>query len=61
MTRQEIIDTINGFHETKQDAEDWWNVYNPAFGQVPKDMLKLKYELKRLENMIYIVESGEPV
>jgi hypothetical protein len=61
MTRQEIIDTINGFHETKQDAEDWWNRENPAFNLVPEDMLRTKYGLQRLEKMIYLIESGEPI
>lgn len=58
MTRQEIIDTINDLHETKQDAEDWWNKENPAFNLVPKDMLRTKYGLQRLEQMINQIREG---
>lgn len=58
MTRQEIIETINGFHETERDAEDWWNKENPAFNLVPKDMLRTKCGLQRLENMIIQIQTG---
>lgn len=58
MTRQEIIDEIYSFFDSKEEAEDWWNKENPAFNLVPKDMLRTKYGLQRLEQMINHIREG---
>ena len=58
MEKQAIIQTINDFFESPEEAEIWWGEENEAFEEIPRKLLTSEDGCDRLRNMIYEIETG---
>jgi hypothetical protein len=57
-TKEEIKDNIDGFFNSYEDAEEWWNTYNVGLLNIPRVLLNTYQGLDRLESMIYNIETA---